>query len=443
MSEMGGDGAPVRLPIKWQDESFCDEASLDAELERVFDICHSCRRCVNLCKAFPTLFDLVDESETMEVDGVDKADYDKVVKDCYLCDLCYMTKCPYVPPHEWNVDFPHLMLRAKIAAYKKNGRNLRDKLLGCVDEVGKMATLPGMNRIVNRGIRSRSTRRIFKIHPAAELPRFGEKTFRKLFKERKRDMSAADQSTQSNHRGHQSSVALFVSCYGNYNMPEIVEKLCAVLEHNNIAVTLADKERCCGMPKLEQGNLDEVIKMKEYNIPPLFALVESGIDIIAPVPSCVLMFKQELPLLFPDDEQVRRVAEHIHDPTAWLLKLEQSGALNKDFKNTLGHVAYHAACHTRVQNVGLKTRKMLELVPETEVTVVERCSGHDGTYAIKDESYEKSVQIARPAAGKIDQIKPDYFTSDCVLAGKHIANVCDSKVCWEHPLELLGRAYGL
>ena len=111
--------APTRLPIEWKSDEFYDEDSINEELERVFDICHTCRRCVSLCNSFPTLFDLIDDSETMEVDGVAKNDYKRVVDECFLCDICYLTKCPYVPPHEWNVDFPHLMLRAKAANFKK------------------------------------------------------------------------------------------------------------------------------------------------------------------------------------------------------------------------------------------------------------------------------------------------------------------------------------
>ena len=121
--------APTRHPIDWKSPDFYDEEKLNAELHRVYDICHGCRRCVSLCTAFPTLFDLVDESKTGEVDGVDVADFGKVVDQCYLCDLCYMTKCPYVPPHQWNVDFPHLMLRAKAVKFKKGEVRVRDRLL--------------------------------------------------------------------------------------------------------------------------------------------------------------------------------------------------------------------------------------------------------------------------------------------------------------------------
>ena len=130
--------APTRHPLDWISDDFYNEDSLNKELERVFDICHGCRRCVSLCGSFPTLFDLVDESPTLEVDGVDKKDYWKVVDQCYLCDVCYMTKCPYTPPHPWNLDFPHLMLRAKAVKFKKGEVHFRDKFLSNTDGFGSV-----------------------------------------------------------------------------------------------------------------------------------------------------------------------------------------------------------------------------------------------------------------------------------------------------------------
>src|SRR5579864_5648930 len=141
--------APTRHPLDWKSADFYNEESLDKELERVFDICHGCRRCVSLCGTFPTLFDLVDASPTLEVDGVDKKDFRKVVDQCYLCDVCYMTKCPYTPPHPWNVDFPHLMLRAKAVKYKKGAVPFRDKFLSNTDGLGMFAGIPIVTQTVN------------------------------------------------------------------------------------------------------------------------------------------------------------------------------------------------------------------------------------------------------------------------------------------------------
>lgn len=428
----GGVAAPTRLPIEWRDDGFFDKKALEAEMERVFDICHGCRRCVNLCQSFPTLFDLVDESKTMEVDGVDKADYAKVVNECFLCDLCYMTKCPYVPPHEWNVDFPHLMLRAKAVATREKGPGLRDRLLSSTETFGRMAArVPGAAAALNLGLKSKMVRRRLGIHPDAEIPEFAAKSFRAGFHK----LPPAGPATKA------AKVALFVSCAGNYNAPGLVGKICDVLRHNGATVELPAREMCCGMPKLEQGDLDAVEKSMNCNVPVLHELVRDGFEIVAPIPSCVLMFKQELPLMFPDDARVREVGEHMHDPAGWLSMLHKRGEMNTDFKRPLGRVAYHAACHTRVQNIGLKTPALLNLVPDTTVTVVERCSGHDGTYAVKAECHDSAVKLARPVARKVAAAEPQYFTSDCMLAGRHIARFAETT--WRHPMELLCIAYGL
>src|SRR5947207_10889456 len=175
--------APTRHPVELQSEKFYDEASLFAELERVYDICHGCRRCFSLCHAFPTLFDLIDNSESMELNGVDKRDYWKVVDHCYLCDMCYMTKCPYVPPHPWNVDFPHLMLRAKVARFKEEGARPRDKLLSSTDTVGKLAGIPVVAQVVNAANNSKPVRRamdrVLGVDRTAPLPQYHARSARR------------------------------------------------------------------------------------------------------------------------------------------------------------------------------------------------------------------------------------------------------------------------
>ena len=152
------------------------------------------------------------------------------------------------------------------------------------------------------------------------------------------------------------------------------------------------------MPKLELGDLETVEKYKNFNIPQLKRLIDEGYDIVAPIPSCVLMFKQELPLMFPEDADVQAVKEHIFDPFEYLMLRHKAGLLRTDFTQKLGKVSYHVPCHLRVQNIGLKTRDVLRLVPETTVDVIERCSGHNGTYAVKKE-YPRRVGEDRPAGG--------------------------------------------
>ncbi|AFL76098.1 heterodisulfide reductase-related iron-sulfur binding cluster [Thiocystis violascens] len=434
--------APTRHPLDWQNPAFYDEGALFHELERVFDICHGCRRCVSLCQSFPTLFDLVDESESLEVDGVAKDDYWKVVDHCYLCDLCYMTKCPYVPPHEWNLDFPHLMLRAKAVKYRQGKVKFRDRVLTSTDRVGALAGFPVINGLVNAVNANPLGRRVLEavldVHRDARVPEYRNRTLRKQEKARIGRTATGEPAGTTTGK-----VALFATCYGNFNEPGVSQDLIAVFEHSGIPVALAEKERCCGMPKLELGDLESVRAAKEANLPVLRRLVEDGWDIVAPIPSCVLMFKQELPLMFPEDPAVQLVKSRIFDPFEYLMLRHRHGKLNLDFKQPLGSVVYQTSCHQRVQNIGQKTREILALVPGTTVEIVERCSGHDGTYAVKKESYAAAMKIVRPVAGRVDKAAPDYFGSDCPMAGAHIAHAlgCDGQQ--RHPLSLLRLAYGI
>lgn len=439
-SREGSLEAPTRHPLDWTNPDFYNEEKLFAELERVYDICHGCRRCVSLCQSFPTLFDLVDESDTMEVDGVAKEDYWKVVDQCYLCDLCFLTKCPYVPPHEWDLDFPHLMLQAKAIKYQQQGASFRDKTLTNTDTVGSLAGIPVVAGVVNALNANDTFRGVLQstlgVHKDAVLPKYHSKPLRKRIQ--------ADSGVDAEPAGPTTGkVALFATCYGNRNDPQSGEDLVAVLRHNKIAVTLADKEQCCGMPKLELGDMASVAEAKAVNIPALAALVDQGWDIIAPVPSCVLMFKQELPLMFPDDAEVAKVRDAMYDPFEYLMLRHKYGKLNTEFPNPLGKVAYHAACHQRVQRIGPKTREALQLVPDTQVETIERCSGHDGTYAVKAEFHALSMKIARPVVNKVKQSEADYYSSDCAMAGHQIANGLDDDSEPVHPASLLRKAYGI
>jgi Fe-S oxidoreductase len=434
--------APTRHPIGWKDPGYWDADALDREVERVFDICHGCRRCFNLCNAFPVLFDQVDSSPTGEVAEVPRNVRWEVVDHCYLCDMCYMSKCPYVPPHEWNVDFPHLMLRAKAVRLKDQGASVRDRLLSSTDVVGRIAGIPVVREIVNATNASRAGRklldRLLGVHPAAHLPVFHGDTFRKREAHRQRPALEAVPAA-----GTTGKVALFATCYGNRNEPDIVSDLAAVLEHNGIPVAIAGTERCCGMPKLELGDFDAIEKLKDRNIPALAELVASGHDVLAVVPSCVLMFKRELPLLFPDDPDVRAVARRTFDPFEYLMLRHGAGLLRTDFHATLGEIAYQVPCHLRVQNIGLKTRDLLALVPGTKITTIERCSGHDGTYSVKREYHEVSMKIARPVVQRAAAAPEARLSSDCPLAGHQIASGLSDARQPRHPLTLLRQAYGI
>jgi Fe-S oxidoreductase len=436
--------APTRHPIDWKNATYYDESRLEAEMERVFDICHGCRRCVSLCEAFPTLFDLVDESETFEVDGVDKADYKKVVDECYLCDMCYMAKCPYVPPHPWNLDFPHLMLQAKALEHKKTGGKTRDNLLSNMDALGKFSGIPLVTETVNAVNHWQPTRKVLEktmgVDKDAWLPSFAKQTFRHSSKP---NLSLGVKDGKRTP----GKVALFATCYVNYNEPGIGEDFVAVLEHNQIPWTVAEREVCCGMPKLEQGNLDGVEALKRINIPNLLALAKAGYAIMALVPSCTLMFKQELPLLFADDPDVQTVADAFWDPFNYLVQREKDALLKTDFQQSVGRIAYHAPCHGRVQNIGKKTEAFLKLLPDTEVHTTERCSGHAGTYGIKKEFHANAMKIGKPVFRQMHQVDADYIASDCPLGAQHIVQGIqkfhDANAAQAHPISLVRKAYGI
>src|SRR5262245_26137642 len=243
-SREGSLEAPTRHPVEWQKPEFYNEESLFKELERVFDICHGCRRCFSLCNSFPTLFDAVDESSTGEVDGVDKKVYWDVVDHCYLCDMCYMTKCPYVPPHPWNVDFPHLMLRAKAVKFKKKEVRARDRLLSSTDAIGKLASIPVVAQVVNAVNRNPAARSVMEkaigVHRERRLPPYSAGTFRA------RAAPSPGREARSGQRTP-GKVAIFSTCYVNYNEPGIGHDLLAVLDHNEIPYAIVENEACCGM----------------------------------------------------------------------------------------------------------------------------------------------------------------------------------------------------
>ena len=439
--------APTRHPIDWKNPEYYDEPKIVAEMERIFDICHGCRRCVSLCNTFPTLFDFVDESASGEVEGVPKEKFWDVVDQCYLCDMCYMVKCPYVPPHPWNVDFPHLMLRAKAYQFRegKMKHPVRDRLLSSTDVNGKLATIPIVVHAVNASARSKPLRAIGEktmgVAKDAWVPQFSPHPFRR---------NAAESKAHAVKDGERTpgKVAIFSTCYVNYNEPGIGHDLLAILDHNQIPYVVQREEACCGMPKLEQGDLEAVEKLKAKNIPQLAKLAREGFAILTPVPSCTLMYKQELPLMFPDDEDVKAVRDAMFDPFEYLMARKRDGLLRTEFPKPLGRVAYHVPCHLRVQKGAIKTHEALCAVPGTEVLAIERCSGHAGTWGVKKEFHQIALKIGRPVVRQMGDFKPDYVASDCQLAGHHLEEGLErsgnkGEARLRHPLTLLRMAYGL
>jgi Fe-S oxidoreductase len=433
--------APTRHALAWQEPQFYDPDSLQKELDRVFDICHGCRRCFNLCNSFPTLFNLIDESATGELEGVDKRAFGQVVDQCYLCDMCYMTKCPYVPPHPWNVDFPHLMLRAKAVKNRGGAARWRDKVLSSTDLVGNIAGIPVVAEIVNAVNRSSIGRKgldmTLGVHPAAPVPPYRSNTLRKQLAKRTRPIPAAQAAG-----GTRGKVALFATCYGNRNEPEIG------LDLSVCSSTTASKWPCSigellRHAQVRTGRSASRRRIEGENLPPLLAVIERGYDIVAPIPSCVLMFKQELPLMFPDEPDVAKVKQHIFDPFEYLALRHKSGLMRTEFARPLGKIAYHVACHLRVQNIGLKTRDILQLIPGTTVEPIERCSGHNGTYGVKREFRDMSMKIGKPVIERVEASRADFYASDCPMAGHQIESGLAHGSPPTHPLTLLRMAYGL
>jgi Fe-S oxidoreductase len=356
-----------------------------------------------------------------------------------------MTKCPYVPPHPWNVDFPHVMLRAKAIKFRTGGKfrlRFRDNLLSSTDALGKLAAIPVVAQTVNALNKNSVSRTVMQaalgVHKDRELPPYAPNKFRSSF----RKSSSFPVRDGKNTPG---KVAIFATCYANYNEPVMGHDLLAILEHNEIPYVMVESEVCCGMPKLELGDLDGVDALKSRNIPVLARYAREGYAILAPVPSCALMFKQELPLMYPDPDTAA-VRDAMFDPFEYFVLRRKDGLLKTNFVKGLGKVAYHIPCHSRVQNMGQKTREMLESIPGTEVTTVERCSGHDGTWGVKTEYFDNSMKIGRPVFRQMAEPVPAYVSSDCPIAARHIMQGMGesaAKAVKAHPLTLLRTAYGI
>jgi Fe-S oxidoreductase len=333
------------------------------------------------------------------------------------------------------------MLRAKAVRFKSGGVRFRDKLLSSTDAIGKLAAIPVVAQVVNAVNGNGAARALMDktigVHRERRLPPYAPGKFRS---------GARGSASHPVRNGERTpgKVAIFSTCYINYNEPGIGHDLLRLLDHNEIPYVLVEKEACCGMPKLELGDLEAVERLKAVNIPPLARLAREGYAILTGVPSCTLMFKSELPLLFPDDGEVKAVADAMFEPFEYFMQRNRDGLLKKDFKTPLGKVAYHIPCHSRVQNIGQKTREALQLVPGTTVKTVERCAGHDGTWGVKSEYYAHSMKIGRPVFRAMSEDDPDFISSDCAMAGRHIEQgMGETRAQRKHPLTLLRIAYGL
>lgn len=437
--------APVRHPLAWREQDFYDPQKLDQELRRVFDICHGCRRCFNLCDSFPRLFDLVDATDSGEVEGVASSDFKRVVDACTLCDMCFLTKCPYVPPHDFALDFPHLMLRYRAVEFRNGEVGFAKRQLSETDRNGRLAApvAPLANWASRCG--NKMTRPVMEkvvgVHRDAYLPKFVGKT---LTASAKTNPPPINLDAPAFGR----KAVLYATCFINYNNPDVGRAARAVLARNGVETEIV-YPACCGMPQLEYGDIARVAQKARAVAAELRPWIEKGYDIVGLVPSCSLMLKFEWPLIEPNDENVIRLSQATFDATEYVVDIARKEGLAAGMTPIEGGVTVHIACHARAQNVGQKAADMLRLLPETEVKTIERCSGHGGSWGVMKENFEVALKVGRPVAREARANKTRYVVSECPLAREHILQgiqrlaegASPDVETVQHPIQLLARAY--
>jgi glycerol-3-phosphate dehydrogenase subunit C len=449
MSKEGSLEAPKRHPIAWRDEAFYDEATLDKEMRRVFDICHGCRRCFNLCDSFPRLFDLVDASPD-EMEGVKSEDFGQVVEACTLCDMCFMTKCPYVPPHAFDLDFPHLILRARAVEAKKGKTDFVQGQLAEMDRNGTLARFA--SPVINWASDTKNTpmrktlEAVAHIDAKAPLPKFHTRTF--VSADRGDPVRANEAAPAHGKR----KAALYATCFVNYNKPKTGMAARAVLNHLGVETRVA-YPGCCGMPFLEQAELSRVAENAAKVSKELVTLIDEGYDIVALTASCGLMLKFEWPLIVPENEDVKRVAKATFDIDEYVVDVAKKNGLPAGLRPLPEGVTVHLACHARAQNMGPKAAEMLRLIPDTPVDVIERCSGHGGTFGVVKPTHDLAVKVGRPVFRTANSQARGHIASDCPLAAQHIVGNVKALAEKEgktpavrepeHPIEIFAHAYGL
>jgi glycerol-3-phosphate dehydrogenase subunit C len=441
--------APIRHPLDWANPDFGDPAKIDAEMRRVFDICHGCRRCFNLCDSFPRLFDLIDQSPTEELAAVPSDKFKSVVDACTLCDMCFMTKCPYVPPHEFNLDFPHLMLRyraAELAAGKVGFAELQlthtdrnGKLAGLVAPIANWAT-DTANRLTRPAMEA-----VAGIHRDAALPKFHGKTFAAR-------AQSDDITVNEKAPGFGRKAVLYATCFVNYNNPDIGTATRRVLAMNGVETEVV-YPTCCGMPQLEHGDLAAVASRAAKVAGALEPWIDRGYDVVALIPSCALMLKFEWPLIVPNDARVKRLAEATFDVSEYVVDIAKKAGLAPGLQPLEGGISVHLACHARAQNMGAKAAEMLKLVPRTDVAVIERCSGHGGSWGVLKDNFPVALKVGKPVARTALNHAKAHIASECPLAGEHIVQGVERLAAEAgaprkvdaalHPIQLFAKAYGL
>ena len=441
MSKEGSTEAPIRHPLNFRDPDFLNPEKIDQEMRRVFDICHGCRRCFNLCDSFPKLFDYIDESDEGEVSSLSSDKFKPVVDACTLCDMCFMTKCPYVPPHEFDLDFPHLMLRYRMLQ-KKNGEiSNTTKQLAKIDRNAKIGVF--FSGIVNwvSNVKNTLFRKILEFFTGIDrrvvLPKYNSETFSNYFKKFKKNIVGKDTNRK---------VVIYSTCFVNFNKKNTGEAALKVLHHNNVEVEHS-YAGCCGMPYLEQADPEQVVKQANLVSKELLKYVDKGYKVITLTASCGLMLKFEWPLLLPDDEGIKKLSKNTFDIDEYIVDIANNEGLVEGLQEIDGGVTVHHACHARAQNMGNKARDMLKLIPNVKIDVVERCAGHGGTFGVMKETHDMAIKVGKTTASTVKRKNNKYMASDCPLAGKHIKQLAeDTNIVSDealHPIELLAKSYRL
>lgn len=418
------------------DEKYWDRSALREEINRTFEICHSCRMCFKYCDTFPAIFNIID-NENRSVREFTDADIELAADKCFQCKICYF-KCPYTKDdsHEFNLDFPRLMMRYTANEAKEKGVPMRDKLLGNPDLIGKMgctsSTLAnwGNSNSLNRVVMEKT----MGIHREKSLPSFASETFESWFHKNKKNYQVDDDKLTD-------KVVLFHTCFGNYNHTQFVKEAVFVLWKNNIRVEVP-KMNCCGMPALESGNIDFATQEAQSNFKNLMPYITSGHKVLVMNPTCSLTMKDEYPLLLKHEQSAEALAEFrkgIFDINEYLFTLKREKKLNRDFKSTPGKVAYHVPCHLRAQNIGYRSRDMMKSIADTSFVLVDECCGHNGTWAMKTENFKDSLRIGDKAFERIRSQEHDVIASDCPLAAVQIKQGTGETAL--HPVEILARAY--
>lgn len=412
-----------------------DSTQLEKETLRIYEVCDGCRRCFNLCPSFNTLLDRIDVCES-DVAKLTPADHHQVVDECYYCKLCF-NHCPYTPPHHYAIDFPHLMIAWKKRLAAERGVRWRDRLLIMTDAIGRLgsATASLTNRLLGNRFVRRILERVMGIHRDRQLLHFSQETFPRWFGRRTKT-AITDPPVRK--------VALFASCLVNFQATDVGKATVQVLEKNGVQVVVPE-QRCCGMPSFDIGDTQAIQQAARSNVASLYPLVAEGYDVVVPTASCSLMLKREYPEL-ARDEKTKRVAERTFDVCEYLMAMKKTGQLATDFTQKPGRVAYQIPCHLRDQNIGFKSRELMECAG-AQVEVIEQCSGHDGAWSAKTEFFQLSMKIAGKAIRAIEQTPADLVASDCPLAGLQLDQAGASAHARGrstlHPIQIVRDAYGL